>query len=342
MILGTEEGQGIAALGSRHKLRTARRTPHSPLAPFSPPDYHPRPDQPKEPTFSQVSPSPALPLPQSRYTGVGSLFHHDPAAAAAFVLERFPDFPFWPQLPARGESMIEQALAEPSETSIPGFFELERRLAGTAPAFVKGQVAGPETLRKAGRGTYDDMAARVEENAVWQVRRIHALGRTAVISIDEPSWTEPLGPASRGIASRMVAGIRASGAFVGFHCCGRAPWFDILGFRPDFVNPDVSAGAAPFLAEFGQAVRGHLSSDGWIGWGLVPTTRPPGQAREIVKDFLAAIKPLGDVKRVLERSFVTPACGLGTLTPVQGEEVLRVLYEISRFLRCDHLGLPAR
>ncbi|MBI2922452.1 MAG: hypothetical protein HYY18_15475, partial [Planctomycetes bacterium] len=289
-----------------------------------------------------VSPSPSLPLPESRYTGVGSTFHTSAAAAADFVQERFPDFPFWPQL--HGENMLDQALADPTGTSLPGFFELEKRLQAAPPGagWVKGQVAGPETLRKAGRGAYHELAERVAENAIWQARRILALSRLPVIAVDEPAWTENLGPASRLAAAGMFARIRAAGAVVGVHSCGKTPWLDVLSLRPDFVNPDVSAGAKAFVDEFAPGLRGLLAAGGWIGWGLVPTTRPVplGQSRAILKEFLAAIAPLGDRKSVLARSFVTPACGLAALAPEQAEDVLRALYEVSRFLRCDHLGLP--
>ena len=46
-------------------------------------------------------------------TGIGSLPHVDPYAAAAFVLERLPDLPAIPSLPQRSpaESMLAQAAA---------------------------------------------------------------------------------------------------------------------------------------------------------------------------------------------------------------------------------------
>jgi hypothetical protein len=40
-------------------------------------------------------------LPNCRATGIGSTPHSDPAAAVRFVLETFPDVPYWPQLPRR-------------------------------------------------------------------------------------------------------------------------------------------------------------------------------------------------------------------------------------------------
>jgi hypothetical protein len=39
--------------------------------------------------------------PNCRATGIGSTPHTDPAAAVDFVLETFPDIPYWPQLPRR-------------------------------------------------------------------------------------------------------------------------------------------------------------------------------------------------------------------------------------------------
>ena len=39
--------------------------------------------------------------PNCRATGLGSTPHTDSAAAVDFLLETFPDVPFWPQLPRR-------------------------------------------------------------------------------------------------------------------------------------------------------------------------------------------------------------------------------------------------
>lgn len=290
--------------------------------------------------FSQTSPAPALPLPLSRFTGVGSTFHASATDAAEFVRQRFRDFPFWPQL--KGESMLDQAVAPPSAGSLPGFYELLRDVTGPSP-WVKGQVAGPVCLAAAGKGDFAAMAAKVTTMARWQAAQIRVKGKLAVISVDEPSWTQALSEAEREAAAKMVAEIRAAGAVVGFHCCGRGAWSDVLALRPDFVNPDVSGGVKAWVTEFEKPLAAHLAAGGWIGWGIVPTDRavPLGHSRAVLKEFLAAIGPLGEKKKVLEQSFFTPACGLAGLTPQQAEDVLRALYEISRFCRLDHLGLRA-
>ena len=53
-----------------------------------------------------------LRLPAGAVTGVGSLPHTDPAVAAAYVLERWPDLPAIPSLPRRSphETMLGQAV----------------------------------------------------------------------------------------------------------------------------------------------------------------------------------------------------------------------------------------
>ncbi len=305
------------------------------------PIIRPSPERHRSPPFSQTSPAPSLPLPLSRFTGVGSTFHTSAADAAEFVRERFHDFPFWPQL--KGESMLDQALAPPSATTLPGFYELLKRLDASGSPWVKGQVAGPRCLAEAGKGNFATLATKVSTHARWQAAQIRMAGKQAVIAVDEPSWTGPLEAVDRDAAARMVAEIRAAGAVVGFHCCGKGAWADVLALKPDFVNPDVSGGVKAWVAEFEKPLAAHVAGGGWIGWGIVPTDRavPLGHSRAILKEFLAAIAPLGDKKKVLEHSFFTPACGLAGLTPQQAEDVLRALYEMSRFCRLDHLGLKA-
>ena len=241
--------------------------------------------------------------------------------------------------------MLDQALAPPTLASLPGCYamlELVRQEAGNSP-WLKGQVAGPLCLVEAGKGNYAALATKVTANARWQAAQVRIAGRMAVIAVDEPSWTKPLDAVDRDAAARMVAEIRAAGAVVGFHCCGKGAWKDVLALRPDFVNPDVSSGVKAFVAECGAPLVAHIAAGGWIGWGIVPTDRavPLGHSRAVLKEFLAAIAPLGDKKKVLEHSFFTPACGMAGLSPQQAEDVLRALFEISRFCRCDHLGLQA-
>lgn len=237
--------------------------------------------------------------------------------------------------------MLEQALAPPSEKTVPAFYELGKRLSGAG--WLKGQVCGPVTLSAAGKGEFVELARKVSLNACWQAAQIRMLGRRAVIALDEPSWSAPLATADRETMSKLVAEIRASGAVVGFHCCGKGAWRDVLALRPDFVNPDVSGGVKAFVAECGEALVQHVASGGWVGWGIVPTDRavPLGHSRAVLKEFLAAIAPLGEKKKVLEQSFFTPACGLMGLTGQASEDVLRALFEVSRFCRCDHLGLTS-
>lgn len=241
--------------------------------------------------------------------------------------------------------MLDQALAPPAYASVPGCYELLDRVRnepGRSP-WVKGQVAGPLCLVAAGKGEYRALAAKVTAHAKWQTAQIRMAGRLAVIAVDEPSWTKPLEAADRDAAVRMLAEIRAAGAVVGFHCCGKGAWADVLALRPDFINPDVSGGVKAFVAECGAPLVQHVAGGGWIGWGIVPTDRavPLGHSRAVLKEFLAAIAPLGEKKKVLEQSFFTPACGMAGLTAKQAEDVLRALFEVSRFCRCDHLGLPA-
>jgi len=42
--------------------------------------------------------------PYGLATGLGSLPHQDPEEAVNFVLSYFPEAPYWPQLPTRGEA----------------------------------------------------------------------------------------------------------------------------------------------------------------------------------------------------------------------------------------------
>src|SRR4051812_40799563 len=149
-------------------------------------------------------------------TGVGSLPHRDPAAAAAFVLATTPNLPAMPTLPKYdpAEGMIEHAIAGDTLESERAFLAAYRK----GP--VKAQLTGPVTLAVA-VGDADRALELFLRNAAALEQQLR--GRPALCVLDEPSFGAGSSLDASGL---LLQAIDAVGKFAvtGVHCCGVADW----------------------------------------------------------------------------------------------------------------------
>ena len=235
-------------------------------------------------------------------TGIGSLPHTDPGAAAAFALAATPALP---ALPTR-DGMIDEAIAG-------GVTDRERAFFTAYPhGPVKVQLTGPATLTVA-LGDDDRALELFHRNA----RALEQLldGRAALCMIDEPSFAALDASTAGALLGRALAAV-APFAITGVHCCGPADWRAIVGAGPHVLSLPVELARA--LEQ--RALERHLDSRGWIAWGAVPTDR--SVAADDVDDLARALdQQIARDPRLRERSIVTPACGLANHTVSEAETV---------------------
>lgn len=256
----------------------------------------------------------------------------------------------------------EAALAEDltpfamGESEAQGFYALlqgvtSRRL--PCPA-LKGQLSGPVTFAgviKDPEGKpilYDrEMTQAVclglGRKAAWQALKFRELGKAAVIFFDEPFLTGfgsaylPIsGEEVREILSQTLEAARGAGPVtLGIHCCGNTDWSLLLDSGIDILNFD-SYGFFESLRLYHKAVQNFLARGGWLAWGLVPTGEEFGRetADSLWERFQAQVKQLAEeqktgIKEILSQALLTPACGMGYLTPEVARQVLATLAELS-------------
>ena len=211
---------------------------------------------------------------------------------------------------------------------------------------VKWQFVGPVTLGVAltRAGLDDDVAFAVAARAVRShVSSISVAIATElphspqIIFIDEPWFGELMNPGfaiAPDAAIDLLSGAMAalSGvATVGVHCCAVADVPSLLAAGPDILSVPVRpnlAGVAGYLGHF-------LDSGGRVAWGVVPTdgpmfVSPDRHWRELVELWRGLAERGVDVDMLRARSLVTPACGLGTHTPIVAERVCRAVREVGR------------
>jgi hypothetical protein len=244
-------------------------------------------------------------------TGIGSVPHTDPSAAAAFAVAATPALPAMPTQ----HGMIELAVEG-------GVTDVERAFLAAYPhGPVKAQLTGPVTLTVA----LDDDVRALElfhRNASALEQLLD--GRPALCMIDEPSFAARGSLHASGLVLQAVEAV-APFAVTGVHCCGPADWRAIVGAGPHVLSLPVELGATLSFS----AMRRHLDRGGWIAWGAVPTDRPVASS-DIEELWRALAAQLDADHRLAARSIVTPACGLAHHTAEQAETVCALTRELGR------------
>jgi len=222
---------------------------------------------------------------------------------------------------------------------------------------IKGQVTGPisfglqvtdQYLRPS---LYDDMmhdviVKNVLRHAQWQEAQLRTLCPRTIISIDEP-FLSMFGSAYASISRAEViaaleevfSGLRG---WTSTHCCANTDWSLLLETSVDILSFDAYEYAA-YLALYPDEVRGFLARGGMLAWGLIPNTGEAAEtitldgAWEVLERALALFERKGfDRRELLPRSFITPACGTGTLPRPVAERVMRLACELSDQVREEY------
>lgn len=250
---------------------------------------------------------------------------------------------------------VEAFALTPEEAS--GFYSLMKALQDTPsapPVFIKGQVVGPVTFATVVKGLdgkailfdYELLQAVTRGlalKAAWQMAKIAESGRQAVIFFDEPSLTG-LGSAFMQISREEVISLltevisiakEAGEAYFGVHCCGNTDWSVLLETPIDILSFD-SYEFFDHLTLYDKALQKFLSRGGFLAWGLVPTspTAPAETQEALWAKFAQQVQSLVDRgldrQVLLSQSLLTPACGLGYLTPEKAKQALADLAALSR------------
>lgn len=262
-------------------------------------------------------------------TSIGSLPHHDPAEAAAFVLAHQAELPAAPSLPARSplESMVAQggwgvagvtvaddgslavdpaALdpAAPVEGGVDGepFAGLRAFLDAAAGRVdpVKLQLTGPVTLgmalRAAGAPThvaFDVAAAAVRARAVALVEaaRRRLPEAPLVVFLDEPSLTACDRPEFPLHLDDTIDLVSGALAVLEPLAVTGVHCCGATDWRAvTLAGPNVlSLPIDAGIEVAAGALSGFLERGGWVAWGAVPTAGPVGDDADLLWRRLATV-----------------------------------------------------
>jgi hypothetical protein len=248
------------------------------------------------------------------------------------------------------------AVTEVDERHSAGLAAFGEMLTGQSPPFVKGQVTGPISFglavpREDRRALYYDDTMREVAGTLLQIKarrqvellRAWAPGSLPLIMVDEPYLTQ-MGSAFVSIPEEQavdhLAGfLRGLSCLRGLHVCGGSDWTLLSGLPVDVLNFDAADHSASLFAH-AEAVARFVAEGGLLAWGIVPNDERAveADAAGLGKAVLAGAEALAatglvEQAEVLLRSFVSPACGTGTLTVELAECVLTRAAEASSWLR---------
>ena len=259
------------------------------------------------------------------------------------------------QLQAFYEAYLSEEL-EPfalSPESAAGFDAFLRQASGRAWPIVKGHVVGPISLsvgilNEDKQPLYSDPELRdaavkvLTRNAQWQIEKLSELATDRVLMfLDEPALAAYGSSTYLFISEQDVAdmlgevfeAVRAAGGISAIHVCGNSDWGVMIRSGVDVVNFDAHQFGTT-IALYADDVRTLLDRGGSIAWGIVPTDvsimdeTVQSLSRRLDECF-ASLEAKGFDRDLLRsRALLTPACGVGTLSPHQGARVFQLLREL--------------
>ncbi len=227
-----------------------------------------------------------------------------------------------------------------------GLYALLDKYKGRKIPAVKGQVTGPvsaglQILDHNGKAAiYDEAYGEIirrnlNMQAKWQARKLKEISDRPVLFLDEPSLTL-IGTPFASISQRQVVEwtdevLEGVDAIKAMHCCGNTDWPLLLSTSIDMLSFD-AYNYAHTVSLFPREVSAFLDRGGSIAWGLIPNMEDQ-IARETVGSLLQRFEKYMDMlyrkgmdlDLILERSLITPQCGLGGLDEPNAERVLELL-----------------
>lgn len=229
---------------------------------------------------------------------------------------------------------------------------------------LKGHVTGPFTLSL---GLTDEKRVPAFYNAQlrdiitktlglkarYQIEKLKDYKVPVIVFIDEPglsafgtsTFISIVSGDIQRMLSEIINDIHSRGALAGIHCCENTDWSLILESEVDILSFD-AYGFFDKLLLYPEELRGFLARGGIMAWGIIPTDSAEldsvFRGNAIVdlwktKLDLLLERGLGEERKIITRSLITPSCGLGSLSPDLSLKVLDLTERLSRELQREYL-----
>lgn len=234
---------------------------------------------------------------------------------------------------------------------------LMERLPLPEARFVKGQVTGPAsfglTVTDESRqpilyhaDLFEAIVKTLALKGRWQAERFReaAPSLTPIVFFDEPYLTQ-VGSALISLPEEQVVAtldecFAAVDGYTGIHVCGGTDWGLLTRTGTDILHFDAADHHQEFLI-YEKELAGFIERGGMIAWGIVPTDERAWDrsAGELVEGVLRQAETVAgfcgpgiDTGDILRRSFISEACGMGTLAIELAQRCFTLAVEVSDVL----------
>ena len=262
---------------------------------------------------------------------------------------------------SEGESGIEDSIFAIKPDAARGFFSFVEHLSSLSdhPYAIKGQITGPITFGlgltdQNGKAIFYDEQLRdiavklLAQKARWQVKKLLSFESPVIIFFDEPALAG-FGSSAMISVSRdevaicfkeVVGAVHEEGGLAGIHVCANADWSLILESDADIISFDAYSFFDKLML-YPDHVKQFIESGGILAWGIVPTLNSDDIEEATVESLVTrwetqstALEALGfDKTAILAQTFITPACGTGSLPLELANKVLFLTRQVSDTLR---------
>jgi methionine synthase II (cobalamin-independent) len=260
-----------------------------------------------------------------------------------------------------GESVIENSRFALKPDTARGFFAFMEHLGSLSenPVAIKGQITGPITFGlgltdQNGKAIFYDEQLRdaavklLAQKARWQVKKLLSFGSPIIIFFDEPALAG-FGSSAMISVSRdevatcfkeVVDAVHDEGGLAGIHVCANADWSLIFESDADIISFDAYSFFDKLML-YPDHFKQFIESGGILAWGIVPTLNSDEIEKETAESLVTRwegqstiLEAFGfDKTAILAQTFITPACGTGSLPLDLANKVLVLTRQVSDTLR---------
>jgi methionine synthase II (cobalamin-independent) len=225
----------------------------------------------------------------------------------------------------------------------PFVWEIEHRKL----ALAKVQLAGPATVKWVTRTSEGAPISEVDgleaatfrlvlARALAMAKAVRKAGATPLVYVDEPGLyaldtRDPKHLVTLQELRLFSAALQREGVLVGLHCCGNTEWGALLPLGFNLLSLDVRLSLDAVCEEREALVR-FIEEGGALSLGVIPTNVASTYRVEDLVDSVdaalrATLPPSLPPRAVIERSVLTPACGLAMRSAVEAERTFEQLRE---------------
>lgn len=232
------------------------------------------------------------------------------------------------------------------------------RMLPKRPVALKGQITGPVTfcttvVDEHGRAIFyndvlrDAAIKMLTMKARYQARLMRDISKDVLIFQDEPGLSGFGSSAFITITKDDVqeaigevsAAIHEEGGLCGVHVCANTEWSLLLEKNVDVLSYDAFS-YFDRLALYKNELVAFIRRGGFLATGIIPTAPElidQVNTVDLTKKWLDQCQVLAgfglDPEQIFDQSFITPSCGMGSLTEAQAAKVLDLLADVSAAVR---------